>query len=60
MSWFDGKKTYLVAAVALIYLVGSDLGWWPLNQEVLGILGALGLASLRAGVAKIQKPNLDV
>jgi len=48
----EGRKTYIVSALAIIYLIGSDLGWWPRNNEVLAILGFGGLAALRAGVQK--------
>lgn len=45
-----GKKTYLVAVLAVIYLFGGDQGWWQVNAEIMGIFGAAGLATLRAGI----------
>jgi hypothetical protein len=57
LDFLSGKKTYLVAAGAIAYLVGSDLRWWPLNTEVLGIFGSLGLITIRAGIAKTQNPQ---
>lgn len=51
-EFFDGKKTHLVAAVAIAYLFGGDQGWWVINSEILGILGFAGLSTLRAGIKK--------
>ena len=53
----DGKKTYITAAVAALASFALAIGW--LSQEqyqvVLGLLGSLGLAALRAGVTKSPK-----
>ena len=50
----DGKKTYITAVVAALASFALAMGW--LSQEqyqvVLGLLGSLGLAALRSGVAK--------
>ena len=50
----DGKKTYITAVVAALASFALAMGW--LSQEqyqvVLGLLGSLGLAALRAGVTK--------
>lgn len=50
----DGKKTYITAVVAALASFARAMGW--LSQEqyqvVLGLLGSLGLAALRSGVAK--------
>ena len=50
----NGKKTYITAVVAALASFALAMGW--LSQEqyqvVLGLLGSLGLAALRAGVAK--------
>lgn len=51
-SKLEGKKTYLLAAAAIVYLFGGSMGWWPVDERVLGILGFGGLASLRAGISK--------
>lgn len=48
----SGKKTYILAAAAIGYLIGADLNLWPLNTEILGIFAFLGLTTLRAGIAK--------
>ena len=47
-----GARTYIVAVIAIAYFIGADLGWYPLNEAVIGILGSLGVAFLRAGVGK--------
>ena len=51
MEWLEGKRTYLVAfvaaAVGLAQAFGVEIPEW------LGyILGALGISTLRAGIAK--------
>ena len=52
MTWLQGKKTYLVAGGMFGYAVlGYGLGRTP-ALDVQIILEALGLAALRAGVAK--------
>jgi hypothetical protein len=48
----DGKKTYLVALAAILYLLGAHLGWWPFDDKILDALGFGGLITLRAGVKK--------
>jgi hypothetical protein len=54
MMILEGKKTYITAVVAALASFALAMGW--LSQEqyqvVLGLLGSLGLAALRAGVAK--------
>ena len=56
----DGKKTYISAVVAALASFALAMGW--LNQEqyqvVLGLLGSLGLAALRSGVAKSTMDEL--
>ena len=50
----DGKKTYITAVVAALASFALAMGW--LSQEqyqvILGLLGSLGLAALRSGVAR--------
>ena len=48
---FSGKKTYIVALVAGISAVATALGY-PIPEWVWPLLGALGLGSVRAAVAK--------
>jgi hypothetical protein len=52
-GWLSGKKTYIVAAVAVAYalvVVGWQGGDWGHAQEI--VLAALGGSALRAGVGK--------
>jgi hypothetical protein len=46
-----GRKTYLIAALGLLYLFGGDQGWWRVSPEGLALLNLLGLAALRHGLA---------
>jgi hypothetical protein len=54
MMTLDGKKTYITAVVAALASFALAMGW--LNQDqyqvILGLLGSLGLAALRSGVAR--------
>jgi hypothetical protein len=54
MSWISGKKTYILALViaALSVLQYFDVFGEDVYMELLGLVGAGGLASLRAGVTK--------
>jgi hypothetical protein len=57
MMTLEGKKTYITAVVLGLGSFAMALGW--LSQEqyqvIIGLLGALGLAALRSGVAKSAK-----
>jgi hypothetical protein len=48
-----GKKTYIVALVAAAVAFAQSLGY-PIPDFVYGILGALGLVTVRAAVAKVE------
>ena len=52
LAALEGRKTYVLAIVALIYLFGGDQGWWKVNEVILGMLGFGGLATLRAAVGR--------
>jgi hypothetical protein len=56
MEFLDGKKTYVVAALAALataaHLVFPELLTVDVWTGVMGLLGAGGLAALRAGVEK--------
>jgi hypothetical protein len=52
IEFLKGKKTYFVAAIALLYVAGSYLGFWELDEKFLVGLGAGGLMTLRAGMGK--------
>ena len=53
----DGKKTYITAVAAALASFALAMGWLSPEQYqvVLGLLGSLGLAALRAGVTKSPK-----
>ncbi len=50
----EGKKTYITAAILALVAFAQTMGWLTQDQYELlvGLLGSLGLAALRAGVAK--------
>lgn len=54
LSWFSGKKTYLVALAALIYGTGVTQGWWQHNVGLDIAFGALGVGTMRAAIAKVS------
>ena len=51
-----GKKTFIVAVLFGLYNLGLAMGWWTADSQTVEavntILGAFGLAFLRAGVSK--------
>lgn len=53
VSWLAGKKTYLVALLAVVYALGVKYWHWPNDPEIWGGLGFTGLATLRAAIAKL-------
>ena len=52
-----GYKTYIVAAAMAAATAAKALGWIDeaVFQTVMGLLGASGVATLRAGVAKAER-----
>ncbi|GJL78797.1 MAG: hypothetical protein NPINA01_17860 [Nitrospinaceae bacterium] len=58
MKWLKGKKTYLVAglmaAVTLLQLITGEttLQEFIMSEHVVTLMEALGLSTLRAGIAK--------
>ena len=54
MDWMKGKRTYMVAVAVGLVTVAYQLGMidGQLYTAALGMLGAGGLATLRAGIAK--------
>ena len=50
----DGKKTYITAVMAALASFALGMGWLTKEQYqvILGLLGSMGLAALRSGVAK--------
>ena len=53
MKFLQGKKTYLVAALAIALNFGVYMGWLTVDQltQVNSVLAFLGLATVRAGIA---------
>ena len=51
----SGYKTYAIAALIGVVTVAHQLGYIDdnLRDTILGFLGAGGLATLRAGIAKV-------
>jgi len=51
---FDGKKSYIVAALIAITTFVYAMGW--INEgayvAILGVLGASGIAALRSAIKK--------
>lgn len=52
----EGKKTYITAAVLALAAFARTMGWLTGEQYelLLGLLGSMGLAALRAGVTKSE------
>lgn len=50
----EGWKTYITAGLMALAAFVRGMGWLDQQQYelVLGLLGSLGLAALRAGVSK--------
>ena len=55
MKWLDGKKTYLLACLWMVYKVGVSSGWWPENPTIEALLIGGGAAALREAVEKVKK-----
>ena len=51
MAFFNGKKTYITAAIAAAVAVAQALGH-PVPDYVLTLLGALGLYGLRSAIPR--------
>lgn len=53
----SGHRTYLVVIVALGYLAGVKLGYWPADQQIIAGLGFAAVAFLRAGINTNKPPT---
>jgi hypothetical protein len=60
MMTLDGRKTYITAAVVALASFALAMGWLSQKQYevIMGLLGSLGLAALRAGVTKSPKDQV--
>ena len=54
IDWLKGKKTYIVAFLAVALNFAVYMNWLTVDQlaQVNALLGGLGLAALRASVNK--------
>jgi len=54
MMTLEGKRTYIAAAGLALASFALAMGWLSKEQYqvIVGLLGSLGLAALRSGVAK--------
>jgi hypothetical protein len=54
MMTLEGKKTYITAVVLALTSFALAMGWLSKEQYqvIVGLLGSLGLAALRSGVAR--------
>jgi len=59
LTWLSGKKTYIIMAVMLGFVVAAAMGH-PAPEWVYYLLASLGLGALRLGVAKGQAAAQDV
>lgn len=52
-NWLSGKKTYIVALIAVILNIGVHYNWWTVADVNYWntVLAGLGLAALRHGVS---------
>lgn len=56
MSKLKGKRTYFVVAIGVLYVAGAWLGFWQLDEKVLGAIGFSGLGFLRAALQPSPLP----
>lgn len=52
LDWLDGRKTYLIAFLGALYVIGSGMGLWPEDERILSLFGFGAAVALRAGVKK--------
>ena len=58
-TWLQGKKSYIVALVAILYAITQFWLGGMSQQELIGaILAALGLSALRSGIGSAAKALL--
>lgn len=54
ITWLQGKKTYIIAVIAMIDAGGAALGWWEESSFRNLAELVLGGVALRAGVKKAE------
>lgn len=62
LAALTGKRTYLIALLAIAYLIYCQTTHQKPDETILGLFGALGLATLRAGIkgAVVQALNDEI
>ena len=55
MEWLKGKKLYLTAIVYAVAAVLNETGVYVVPELLFQVLAAIGLITLRAGIAKAEK-----
>ncbi|OGP72154.1 MAG: hypothetical protein A2Y80_06955 [Deltaproteobacteria bacterium RBG_13_58_19] len=52
-----GRKTYISAGILALATFARWVGWLDQNQLeiIMGLVGSLGLAALRAGIGKAEE-----
>lgn len=58
-QFFSGKRTHLTGLLALVLCFGQWQDWWKLPAEVYGMLFALAIVFLRAGVSNASQSQND-
>jgi hypothetical protein len=51
-TFLQGKRTFITAIVAALYILGYWLEFWDLREDVLAIFGAGGLFFLRSAIKR--------
>jgi hypothetical protein len=51
LDFLKGKKTYIVALTAAALAFAQSMGW-PVPEYVYALLGACGIATVRAAIGK--------
>lgn len=54
LTFLDGKKTYITAAVTAVIAFIQAMGY-PVPEYVYALLAAFGITTLRAAVAKTER-----
>ena len=58
-NFLQGKRTYLAALIAVLYLIGVWAGLWAFDEKVLALLGFGGLAALRSAMNQLPRRDAE-
>lgn len=50
MKFLEGKKTYILAGLGVLYILGGLMGLWVIEREVVDGLGLGAILALRAAL----------